>query len=82
LADTHWAPKIDVGVHDGVAELSGIIADERERRALIVMAENVAGVKQVHDHLVWVEPMSGTAFASPEDEAKARTEDPARGAAH
>jgi CBS domain-containing protein len=82
LTDTHWAPKIDVGVHDGVAELSGIITDERERRALIVMAENVAGVKQVHDHLVWVEPMSGTAFASPEDEAKARTEDPARGAAH
>ena len=82
LADTHWAPKIGVGVNDGIAELSGIITDERERRALIVMAENVTGVKQVHDHLVWVEPMSGTAFASPEDEAKARTEDPAADAAH
>ena len=28
------------------------------------------GVKQVHDHLVWVEPMSGMAFPSAEDEAK------------
>jgi hypothetical protein len=46
------------------------------------MAENVAGVKHVHDHLVWVEPISGTAFASPEDEAVAQTEDPARSTAH
>jgi hypothetical protein len=71
-----------VKVHDGVAEQSGVITDERERRALIAMAENVAGVKHVHDHLVWVEPISGTAFASPEDEAMAQTEDPARRAAH
>lgn len=82
LADTHWAPNINVGVRDGVVELSGIITDERERQALIVMAENVAGVKRVHDHLVWVEPISGTAFSSPEDEAKARVEDLARDAAH
>jgi hypothetical protein len=33
-----------------------------------VAAENVAGVKKVHDHLVWVEPISGMAFASSEDE--------------
>jgi CBS domain-containing protein len=81
VADTHWAPRIDVGVHNGVVELSGVITDERERRALIVVAENVAGVKQVHDHLVWVEPMSGTAIASPEDEAMTRTGNPARPAA-
>jgi hypothetical protein len=47
-----------------------VITDERERRGLIVVVENVPGVKEVHDHLVWVEPMSGTAFASPEDEAE------------
>lgn len=81
LAETHWAPRIDVAVHDGVVELSGIITDERERRALIVLAENAAGVKHVRDHLVWVEPISGTAFSSPEDEARGRAEDPARGAA-
>jgi hypothetical protein len=34
--------------------------------------ENVPGVKQVQDHLVWVEPMSGMAFPSPEDDAKER----------
>jgi hypothetical protein len=29
-------------------------------------------VKLVHDHLVWVEPISAMAFPSPEDEAKER----------
>lgn len=79
LAQARWAPNITVAVHDGVAELSGVITDERERKGLIVAAENVAGVKEVRDHLVWVEPMSGTAFASAEDEAAARAEEIARG---
>lgn len=79
LAQPRWAPNITVAVHDGVAELSGVITDERERKGLIVAAENVAGVKEVRDHLVWVEPMSGTAFASAEDEAAARAEEIARG---
>jgi len=82
LVAARWAPKIEVSVHDGVAELSGIITDERERKGLIVAAENAAGVKEVHDHLVWVEPMSGTAFPSVEDEAKARAEEAACRAAH
>jgi CBS-domain-containing membrane protein len=72
VAGANWAPKISVAVHSGTAELSGIITDERERKALIVAAENVAGVKEVHDHLVWVEPMSGVAIPSAEDEAKAK----------
>ena len=29
----------------------GTLMDERERQAVIVAAENVAGVKEVHDHL-------------------------------
>src|SRR5258707_10654114 len=33
-----------------------------KRRALCVAAENVAGVKDIKDHLVWVEPVSGMAF--------------------
>jgi CBS domain-containing protein len=65
-----WAPQVNVVVKDAVAELWGTITDERERQACIVTAENVAGVRDVHDHLVWVEPMSGMAFASPEDESK------------
>jgi CBS domain-containing protein len=72
FAKLHWAPNVNVVVRNGVAELSGIIADERQRQGLIVATENVNGVKEVHDHLVWVEPMSGTAFPSAEDEAKAR----------
>lgn len=80
FADVNWAPKINVAVHNGIVELSGIITDERERKALIVAAENVAGVKEVRDHLVWVEPMSGVAIPSAEDEAKA--EDSTRQAVH
>jgi len=64
----NWAPHVNVIVKDGAAELHGIITDDRERQGLIVAAENVAGVKQVHDHLVWVEPISGIAFPSAEDE--------------
>jgi len=72
LAKLPWAPRINVVVRNGVVELWGVITDERERQGLIVAAENVAGVKEVHDHLVWVEPMSGMAFPSAEDEAKER----------
>jgi len=67
-----WAPHVNVVVKSGVAELWGVITDERERQAVIVVAENVAGVKKVHDHLVWVEPISAMAFPSPEDEARER----------
>jgi hypothetical protein len=67
-----WAPRINVIVNGGVAELHGVITDDRERAGLIVAAENVPGVKRVHDHLVWVEPMSGMAFPSGEDEAIGR----------
>jgi CBS domain-containing protein len=67
-----WAPRINVIVSGGVAELHGVITDDRERAGLIVAAENVPGVKRVRDHLVWVEPMSGMAFPSSEDEANDR----------
>ena len=69
-----WAPQVNVVVKNGVADLWGTIMDERERRACLVTAENVAGVTEVHDHLVWVEPMSGMAFPSSEDEANLRQE--------
>ena len=59
-----WAPSatIDVVVRDGIVELWGVIIDDRQRAALKVAAENIPGVKDVKDHLVWVEPMSGMAF--------------------
>jgi len=64
-----WAPMPNVQVHGGVVELWGTLTDERERQALIVAAENVPGVKAVHDHLVWIEPVSGFMLQSAEDEA-------------
>jgi CBS domain-containing protein len=67
-----WAPRVNVVVKNGVAELWGVITDDRERKALVVAVENVPGVEHVHDHLVWVEPMSGIAFSSAEDEAISR----------
>jgi CBS domain-containing protein len=67
-----WAPRINVIVNGGVAELHGVITDDRERAGLIVAAENVPGVKRVRDHLVWVEPISGMAFSSSDDEANDR----------
>jgi CBS domain-containing protein len=61
IAKQPWAPRatLDVEVHGGVAVLCGTITDERERAALRVLAENVAGVKSVRDALTWVEPVSG-----------------------
>jgi CBS domain-containing protein len=62
-----WGPRaaIDVRVENGVVELHGAVIDDRERPALRVLAENVPGVKEVRDHLVWVEPLSG--FVVPAD---------------
>lgn len=61
----HDAP--NVIVRNGVAELWGVILDERERQAIKVVAENVPGIKAVRDHLVFVGPMSGVVLESPED---------------
>jgi CBS domain-containing protein len=72
LAKLTWAPRVKVVVRNGVAELWGVITDDRERQGLIVAVENVPGVKAVRDHLVWVEPMSAMAFPSAEDEAQER----------
>jgi CBS domain-containing protein len=67
-----WAPMVNVVVRNGVVALWGAITDERERQAIIVASENVPGVKNVHDHLVWVDPNSGFMIQSEEDEARAR----------
>jgi CBS domain-containing protein len=61
LKNEPWAPvaSIDITVHDGTVDLWGTIMDERARQALIVAIENVAGVKEIKDHLAWIEPASG-----------------------
>jgi CBS domain-containing protein len=68
LNQQSWAPLglIDVIVRKGTVELWGTLLDERKRRALILAAENVRGVKGVRDHLVCVEPISGMTIGPPE----------------
>jgi CBS domain-containing protein len=63
-----WAPVglIDVVVKDGVVKLSGALTDERERQAIRVAAENIAGVKAVEDHLIWIEPNTGVIVEGPD----------------
>ena len=64
--------QLGVTVRDGIVHLTGMITDERFRQAAIVAAENVAGVKLVHDHLYVFDAMSGLSLRSPEDEEWAR----------
>ncbi len=60
----------EVIVRSGVVHLWGIITDERERQALIVAAQNVPGVKEVRDHLSWMEPTSGVVIPPEDDTPK------------
>ena len=69
IEKTDWAPiALNVTVRDGIVHLGGVISEERSRQAAVVAAENVSGVRKVHDHLCWVEPISGAYLYSPEDE--------------
>jgi CBS domain-containing protein len=47
-----WRPcRLNVTVRDGIVSLNGVIGKESVRKAAIVAAENVAGVRKVQDHL-------------------------------
>jgi CBS domain-containing protein len=73
LEKQDWCPfGLNVIVRDGIVHLSGVITDERSRQAAIVAAENIQGVKKVHDHLCWVDTLSGAYLNSPEDEDRAK----------
>ena len=65
---TDWRPiGFEVTVRNGVVHLHGIITTDQARQATIVAAENTAGVKEVHDHLCFVDTYSGFYVESPED---------------
>jgi CBS domain-containing protein len=69
IEKTDWRPAaLSVTVRDGIVHLSGVVFDERSRQAAIVAAENVSGVTKVHDHLCWVDPVTGAYLYSPEDD--------------
>jgi CBS domain-containing protein len=62
-----WATRanLDITVENGIVELRGAVTDDRERLGLRVIVENTPGVKDVHDRLIWVEPLSGTVLEAP-----------------
>jgi signal-transduction protein with cAMP-binding, CBS, and nucleotidyltransferase domain len=64
-----WAPMttLNVTVANAVVDVWGTITNEEERRAICVVVENTAGVKAVHDHLVYIEPYTGTVIDAPEE---------------
>jgi len=64
-----WAPRASVRVEvaGGVVTFEGAITDERLRSGLKVIAENTPGVKEVHDHMCWIEPNSGFYLPSEEE---------------
>jgi CBS domain-containing protein len=65
---TDWRPiGFEVAVRNGVVHLHGIITTDAARQATIVAAENIAGVKEVHDHLCFVDTWSGFYVESAED---------------
>jgi CBS domain-containing protein len=67
-----WCPMgLNVVVKDGVADLSGVITDDRQRDAALVATRNVVGVKAVYDHLCWVDAMSGY-YIDPREEEIAK----------
>jgi CBS domain-containing protein len=67
LTKAAWVPRdgLSISVKDGVVDLNGVILEEKEREALRVVAENVSGVRAVQDHLIWIEPVSGTVIEPP-----------------
>jgi CBS domain-containing protein len=70
LQKQSWAPttSLNFTVSQGVVDIYGTITNDDERRAICVIAENTPGVKTVRDHLVYVEPYSGTVIDAPDDE--------------
>src|ERR1700680_1148082 len=49
-----WCPfGLSVIVRGGIVHLSGVITEERSRKAAVVAAENVTGVNKVDAHLGW-----------------------------
>jgi osmotically-inducible protein OsmY len=57
-----WTPMttLNVTVAKGIADIWGTITNEDERHAIRVVVENTPGVTAVNDHMVYIEPYTGT----------------------
>jgi CBS domain-containing protein len=75
LAKASWVPRdgLEITVTDGIVDLNGVILEEKEREAIRVAAENVPGVRAVEDHLVWIEPITGTVIESEDDKRTSKS---------
>lgn len=68
IDNTDWRPiGLQVTTRNGIVHLHGIVVNPNSRQAAIVTAENITGVKEVHDHLCFVDSYSGFYVESPED---------------
>jgi CBS domain-containing protein len=66
--EAEWRPiGVQVTVRNGVVHLHGRISEDRARRAAVVAAEIIDGVREVHDHICLVDNWSGHYMDSPED---------------
>jgi CBS domain-containing protein len=75
LAKQPWAPRdlINVIVRKGVVELWGVVTADHQREAAAVVAENVPGVKNVINHIAWIEPTSGMVMYQPPEDQEPRS---------
>ena len=75
LSGAPWVPRdcINVTVRNGVVELWGVVIADHQRQAAAVCAENIPGVKQVINHLAWVEPASGVVIYQPDEADKPKS---------
>jgi predicted transcriptional regulator len=64
-----WAADefVNVTVKDGVVDLWGSFTASRQDQAAVVASENVPGVKEVRNHLAWVDPLSGLTIYLPDE---------------
>ena len=84
IGQAPWRPcRLNVIVQDGIVNLNGVVKKESVRKASIVAAENVAGVKQVRDHLCMVpacpppeEDLGGGDFVSLQEEPSTVDDEP------
>ena len=58
---------INFAVKDGQVEIRGAVASEHDRETVLAIVRTVYGVKEVHDHLCFVDSYSGFYVESPED---------------
>ncbi|SFV34186.1 CBS domain-containing protein [Hyphomicrobium facile] len=63
-------------VKDGIVDLWGSFTAYQQDRAAVVAAENVPGVKEVRNHLAWVDPVSGLVVYSPDDKEQSQPAEP------